>query len=197
MTTKVKLFDFGISRKLPDTQANIPFQEPLYKMSYVGSPRYMAPEVHNRQKYNQKVDVYSWSILFYMMVTLEKPFRYGHKEHVQKVCRNGERPKFVCGKNDSNSVPQEIQTLIGNSWKQDVSERYSITEVHKELTQYYNGMGKQTPKDKNSLVDLVVEAQKTTQEKKYFSFVKKTHSVNNAHGLPIAPRKEVRAAMMA
>merc|ERR1712032_1199281 len=192
ITTKVKLFDFGISCKLPDSPANLPFQEPLYKMSYVGSPRYMAPEVHKREKYNQKADVYSWSIIFYMMVTLEKPYRYGHKDHVERVCRNGERPKFPYGK----VVPREIQTLIKNSWHQDVSRRYCIKKVHEELSQVYNRM--QITKDSNSLAG-VAGANGIEIHTKPFSTIKATDysSNGNGNGLPIAPRKQIRAAMMA
>ena len=37
--------------------------DPLYRMSSVGTRRYMSPEVISGYCYNQKTDVYSWSMV--------------------------------------------------------------------------------------------------------------------------------------
>ena len=47
----------------------------------------MAPEVALRLKYNEKVDIYSFGILFWQMITGDVPFHNMSKdEHMKKVC---------------------------------------------------------------------------------------------------------------
>ena len=79
----VKLFDFGLCRDLPKKSHNCSHRnshsssnsgssnsndykrerETLYRMSTVGTRRYMSPEVISGFCYNQKTDVYSWSMV--------------------------------------------------------------------------------------------------------------------------------------
>lgn len=40
----------------------------------VGSYRYMAPELVKHEPYNSKVDIYSWAILSWEMLALDKPY---------------------------------------------------------------------------------------------------------------------------
>ncbi len=40
----------------------------------VGSYRYMAPEVVRHEPYNTKADVYSWAVLSWEMLAVEKPY---------------------------------------------------------------------------------------------------------------------------
>lgn len=62
--TNVRLFDFGMARKLSNCNAN----------EICGSPRYMAPEILGGEGYTLKVDVYSFGIMLYELCTLEVPF---------------------------------------------------------------------------------------------------------------------------
>ncbi len=71
------LFDFGLSRELPHdgkshkSKAN----SKLFRLTgFCGSPRYMAPEVGLRKVYNAKCDVYSFGIVAWQILTLQKPF---------------------------------------------------------------------------------------------------------------------------
>ena len=57
----VKLFDFGLARELNHANDNDIQDIDLYEMtSAVGSLRYMSPEVAKGEKYNHKVDTYSF-----------------------------------------------------------------------------------------------------------------------------------------
>lgn len=40
----------------------------------VGSYRYMAPELVKHERYNSKVDIYSWAILSWEVLAIDKPF---------------------------------------------------------------------------------------------------------------------------
>ena len=61
----VKIADFGFSC----------FYDPKEGLDLVlGSPLYMAPELINRQKYNDKVDIWSLGVITFMLITGKNPF---------------------------------------------------------------------------------------------------------------------------
>jgi len=77
------LFDFGLSRNLPPSVSNQnqhsddtnTANDAVFHMTgFCGSPRYMAPEVGKRLKYNSKCDVYSFGVLAWQILSLQKPF---------------------------------------------------------------------------------------------------------------------------
>lgn len=55
---EAKVIDFGVSR----------FKEVDLKMTCIGTPVWMAPEVINLQKYSEKADVYSFALVIYELV---------------------------------------------------------------------------------------------------------------------------------
>jgi serine/threonine protein kinase len=61
---KVRLFDFGMARKLEDCQAN----------EVCGTPRYMAPEALTDKEWSLKTDVYSFGVVLYEICSLQVPF---------------------------------------------------------------------------------------------------------------------------
>lgn len=116
----VKLFDFGLAREMPETDS-----DDVYKMSGVaGTQRYMAPEVALSRKCNQKVDTYSWAMLYWSCLTLEKPYAGIDKTtHRSIVCKLGQRPSLEGG------IPKSIQNLLKQSWAQDVASRLTMPEA--------------------------------------------------------------------
>jgi len=141
---RVKLFDFGFARKLPssskfkynDNDNNInnnnnTNDDELYRMSWVGSIKYVAPEVYNGW-YNCKADVYSWSIVFSKML--------GCKNHNDNNCIYDD-PSSSSSSSSSSPVfviSKEIQNIIDRSRENDVSKRYTSQELYSELKRYYN-----------------------------------------------------------
>lgn len=41
----------------------------------VGSYRYMAPELVKHEPYNSKVDIYSWAILSWEILAIDRPYK--------------------------------------------------------------------------------------------------------------------------
>jgi serine/threonine protein kinase len=123
------LFDFGLSRILP-FQSD---QDGLYKMAgYIGSPRYMAPEVANRQPYNEQCDVYSFAMLAWQILTLEKPFE-GYQIGYVKVMVWQEpfvRPDWYQLTQHGKLLP-----LIDKAWSHDWKERPTIQEIRTTFRQ--------------------------------------------------------------
>lgn len=61
----LKIGDFGIGRYLGPNE---------FATSFIGSPRYMAPEVVLEKRYDQKVDLWSIGVMFYECVVGDVPF---------------------------------------------------------------------------------------------------------------------------
>jgi len=66
----LKLFDFGLSRLMP---ARKDYMADCYKMSRVGTKFYMAPEVRKKLPYNESVDVYSYGVVAWEVLSLGSP----------------------------------------------------------------------------------------------------------------------------
>lgn len=121
----VQLFDFGLCRELPDEK---PVQDKTFHMSGVGTKRYMAPEVFLGKHYNLKADVYSWTIVFHSMLSLQKPYDMCDAQlYKQCVCEEGARPPIY------PEWPEEIQELCRKGWAQEHEDRLTMEGAHARL----------------------------------------------------------------
>jgi len=120
-----KLFDFGLSRKLPDDNAKL--MDETYVMSgKVGSCPYMAPEVWKKQPYNEKVDVYSFAIILWEILELRKAYiEYAYDKAVlaEHEFVMKERPPI------RHDWPIKIQELLPRAWSQDMNERPTMKQI--------------------------------------------------------------------
>lgn len=141
-----KLFDFGLCRDLPlenddessSSSSNVK-NESMYRMSTVGTRRYMSPEMIRGRGYNQKTDCYSWALVFYEMIHLEKPYaKYNREFHKVLVCEEHGRPHI------SMDVPWSARDLIQRTWCDDVSDRLTMRETCNELDQIIETVQEQT-----------------------------------------------------
>ena len=105
----VKLFDFGLAKEYDPSKAD---KNGCYKMTEgTGSIRYMAPEVGLGKPANETVDVYSFGLLLYQILSLEAPF-YGLtvKSFPTLVFQKGARPV------PDPKWPHSIITLMQRCW---------------------------------------------------------------------------------
>lgn len=86
----VKIFDFGLSISVRQREESVA----AYEMTgCTGTFRYMAPEVALGKPYSEKVDVYSFGILLWQIVTSRVPFRKATKaDFMTFVVNEGYRP---------------------------------------------------------------------------------------------------------
>ena len=123
----LKIFDFGLAKELQESE----FDEEtgLYHMTgMTGALRYMAPEVGLLRPYNQKVDVYSWSMLMWYIMALEPPLgMYTQKMFIERVFGKGYRPAL------KDKWPEGIKSLIREGWDDDHNVRPDFTTIKRRL----------------------------------------------------------------
>jgi serine/threonine protein kinase len=129
----VKLFDFGLAKELDPRQK---MDSGMYQMSGgTGSRRFMAPEVALSEPYNLSADIYSFSILFWEILTMSKAFgRMSADEHRERVIRKGERLEL-----DKSWSPR-LCNLLEGCWHSSGSKRPTAREIHTVIHQEINAI---------------------------------------------------------
>lgn len=112
----LKLFDFGFAIEVKEKSS-------LYDIS--GTPRYMAPEVGLGRGYSLPVDVHSFGILMWEILSLKKPF--GHikstSEFSKSVFHGGLRPKLARGWHPC------LKDIMSGCWCVEARERLTMKVV--------------------------------------------------------------------
>jgi len=109
----VKVFDFGLAKYL---HPNLRASQGLYHLTArVGSFPYMAPEVAKVEPYNEKCDIFSFGMVLYEIMALQKPFASikSRREYHKKIAVAGSRPSL-----SRNMCPKLIQKVIKSCWNQ-------------------------------------------------------------------------------
>eukprot|EP00537_Pseudo-nitzschia_pungens_P016048 CAMPEP_0172400672 /NCGR_PEP_ID=MMETSP1061-20121228/47103_1 /TAXON_ID=37318 /ORGANISM="Pseudo-nitzschia pungens, Strain cf. pungens" /LENGTH=507 /DNA_ID=CAMNT_0013134025 /DNA_START=9 /DNA_END=1532 /DNA_ORIENTATION=- len=123
----VQIFDFGLSRELPSLDTSIPFS----MSGKVGTLRYMAPEVATNQPYNISSDVYSWAIVSYELLSLEKPFDGWTRDlHEDLVCNRGIRPET---RNTLYPISDDMKLVLERAWSPIPSNRGTMSQIGAQL----------------------------------------------------------------
>ncbi|XP_068332497.1 serine/threonine-protein kinase VIK-like [Pyrus communis] len=120
----LKIADFGLSKlvKVQDSHD-------VYKMTgETGTYRYMAPEVFKHQRYDRKVDVFSFAMILYEMLEGKQPLSDYEAYEAAKYVAKGHRPSF----HGKGHTP-ELKELIEQCWSADVNQRPSFLEIIKKL----------------------------------------------------------------
>ncbi|GMH31173.1 hypothetical protein Nepgr_033016 [Nepenthes gracilis] len=120
----LKVGDFGLSKLIRVKNAH-----DVYKMTgETGSYRYMAPEVFKHQKYDKKVDVFSFAMILYEMLEGDPPLAHYEPYDAAKYVAEGHRPIFRA----KGYVPG-LKELIEECWSEDMHKRPSFLEILKRL----------------------------------------------------------------
>lgn len=123
----IKCFDFGFSRFMPQ---HSDFQDDVHEMSIAGTPRYTAPEVIFEEPYNLKADVYSFAVILWELMCLQRPFaKYKYKNEFDEAILRGE----TLGLNRKWPLP--VQDTIQRSLSRDLKERPTMSEIYKALSE--------------------------------------------------------------
>lgn len=117
-----KVADFGLSRVLDDGEQN--------KLTACGTPAWTAPEVVRLEAYTDKVDVYSFGIILWELLTRDEP--YGGRKGVQiayAAAEQGLRPVIP------SYCPEDYAQLMRECWADDPADRPTFAMILKRLFQ--------------------------------------------------------------
>ncbi|ELP90249.1 protein serine/threonine kinase, putative [Entamoeba invadens IP1] len=119
LTVKInaKLTDFGASRNINMLMTNMTFTKGI------GTPKYMAPEILNQQKYNKPSDIFSFAITMYETLEWTDPYPKEYFKFAWSIA------DFVAsGKNldkNANLTKEEFE-IITQMWWIDPGKRLQI-----------------------------------------------------------------------
>jgi len=109
-----------------------------------GSLRYMAPEVGLNKPYNEKVDIYSFGVILWQLISGLLPFKGIRKDDFMDVVMiGGERPYI------RSNLPKELKGLIASCWQENFSQRPSAPELCSSLEAILVGLGEE--KDRSNV----------------------------------------------
>lgn len=91
----------------------------------------MAPENALHQPYNEKVDIYSFGMVFYEAITGLPPYRSLTKDTLyEKAIRGGERPSVDVDEDGYPiQLPTAIRELLTQSWNKSPAARPSAQQI--------------------------------------------------------------------
>ncbi|XP_019849257.1 PREDICTED: leucine-rich repeat serine/threonine-protein kinase 1-like [Amphimedon queenslandica] len=118
---KVKLSDYGISQ----------FASTQGAKGLVGTPGFMAPEIlmyYGKEAYNEKVDIFSFAMLIYEMITFRLPFEHLTPSQANQANENGARPTL---KRIDLPCPVLIRELMVWCWQQSEELRPTASQITK------------------------------------------------------------------
>ena len=121
-----KIMDFGLARELTNLERDA---NGCYNLTgLTGGIRYMAPEVGLLRPYNTNADIYSWSMIFWYMLSLEPPLcLYTPEMIIHRVFEKGHRPATKISWNPA------LTELLRRCWTDQIHERPTFKEIMKEL----------------------------------------------------------------
>jgi serine/threonine protein kinase len=115
----VRLIDFDLSRPIPE--------QPIKLSRNPGTPNYMAPEQLLRHGIDHHVDIFSFGVSAYELLTGSKPFP---GETPEEVLRQQLDPHFLKSPRDLNpEIPAALEKTILKCLDRDPGKRHPIMTV--------------------------------------------------------------------
>eukprot|EP00192_Tetraselmis_astigmatica_P010236 CAMPEP_0117664692 /NCGR_PEP_ID=MMETSP0804-20121206/9370_1 /TAXON_ID=1074897 /ORGANISM="Tetraselmis astigmatica, Strain CCMP880" /LENGTH=852 /DNA_ID=CAMNT_0005471971 /DNA_START=365 /DNA_END=2923 /DNA_ORIENTATION=- len=136
LMARAKISDFGTSVILEPGRG-------VLNEFFAGTPAYMAPEVISRKPVTQAVDVFSFGVLLFELVTGQKAYPCGRTpdEIMQGVAQNKLRPHV------NVQFPKPLLHLMSQCWAQEPSQRPTFGTVldflREQLSQMMEGRAPQ------------------------------------------------------
>ena len=121
---KVKIGDFGIAKQLNNVNE--------YAKTKAGTMLYMAPEIINGEKYNNKVDIWALGCIIHELCTLKFCF--------ESNSINGLVDKIINSNHEQINIKvygNDLQNLINSLLNIDYKKRPTVEEILKIINKYF------------------------------------------------------------
>lgn len=154
-----KIVDFGLAKLSGSTQ--------LTKTgSSLGTVAYMSPEQVRGDEIDHRVDIWSFGVMLYEMVTGQLPFKGDNETTVMYSVLNEEPESLVSIRED---IPRDLEDIIARALVKDPANRYqTMQEMIDELKALSSG-GTEPQKDEKSIAVLPFTNMSADPENEYFS----------------------------
>ncbi|ELP86393.1 serine/threonine protein kinase HT1, putative [Entamoeba invadens IP1] len=123
-----KLTDFGSARNVNLLMTNMTFTKGI------GTPKYMAPEILQKQKYKESADVYSFAMTMYEI------FIWGEAFPREMFRYPWEVVNFITGGRRLDkpaNMDNALFKIVSDSWRNNSNERNDACKIEKSLGEYY------------------------------------------------------------
>ncbi|GMF52635.1 unnamed protein product [Phytophthora fragariaefolia] len=126
----LKLNDFNrVKYTGPRTINGVQTGEKCTFKTSVAKGKWRAPEEYQFMPLDEKLDIYSLSVVMWAMRAREKPFSSLEREQVYDQVPTGARPSLGA----MSDYPQQMQDLIIRGWDADPKKRPTATEMAEEI----------------------------------------------------------------
>ena len=112
-----KLGDFGVAKALSPTLG--------YAKTIVATPKYLAPEIINKERYTYMADIWSLGVTFYQLMYLKYPFEGKTDEEIEKNILEGNIKELP----NENSYDVKFVELINEMLSKRPDERPSAKDI--------------------------------------------------------------------
>ena len=160
VTHRAKLADFGLSRIFSKGKKRIGTTDETKKsskkailaanwesmqlMGFVGTPRWMAPEMmHAQTKIGPSVDIYSFGVVMWEVWSQRKPWsELSTTQDIFKAVRDEKRTLPSLDNKDDENVPDGYDDLMKRCLKYNANQRPLIDSVRHDLQDLREGAAK-------------------------------------------------------
>ena len=129
VSINAKLTDFGSARNVNLLMTNMTFTKGI------GTPKYMSPEMLNKQHYKTYSDVFSFAITMYEVFSWKEAYQKSQFKFPWKIA------EFITSGmrlNQLENITDEQYQLICNCWCHDPKERLTFDGIVEELDKLLN-----------------------------------------------------------
>jgi serine/threonine protein kinase len=142
----LKIADFGLATVRANPSQNQ--TEVIMMTGETGSYRFMAPEVFRHEEYNESVDVYSYSMIFYQILLGVAPWNaFSGLEAVTKASIDGDRPLIP------RNVDGRLSTILRRCWDENPRARPDFEEIINWLNTYSTDEFKTNDKEVHTMAN--------------------------------------------
>jgi serine/threonine-protein kinase len=116
---RVRLIDFDLARPIPPA--------PMKLKENPGTPAYMAPEQLQRQPIDQRVDIFSFGVMAYELLTNQKPFP--GETPAEILVRQLDRSDFMTPRELNPDLPAALEKVVLKCLELEPNRRFPFVSV--------------------------------------------------------------------